>query len=257
MFQNIFDTHSHYTDSAFAEDKEEMLRTLPDKGIVNLVLAGTNLEDSVEHVRLAGLYDYVYASVGIHPEFADTQPEDYLQQIETFAKQPKVVAIGEIGLDYHYTTENKSQQIRIFREQVDLANQLNLPVIIHARDATEDYLTVLKDLRPRGVVHCFSGSAETAKEVLKLGMYIGFTGVLTFKNAKKALQALAVIPKDKLVLETDCPYMAPVPFRGKRCDSSMIPYTAEAAGKIWEMDTQSILDVTCANGRALFGIKEQ
>ena len=143
----------------------------------------------------------------------------------------------------------------LLREQLDLAKQLDLPVIIHARDCTEDYLRILQEFRPRGVVHCFSGSAETAREVLKLGMYIGFTGVLTFKNAKKALKALAEVPEDKLVLETDCPYMAPVPFRGKRCDSRMIPYTAEAAALVRGTDTQTILEQTCRNGEALFGIR--
>lgn len=255
MFTQIFDTHSHYTDSAFDADRHEVLSALPEAGIVHAVLASTTLEDSTAGIALADRYDYIYAAVGIHPETAGQQPADYLAQLEQLAKHPKVVAIGEIGLDYHYEGYDRESQSVLLREQLDLAKQLDLPVIIHARDCTEDYLRILQEFRPRGVVHCFSGSAETAREVLKLGMYIGFTGVLTFKNAKKALKALAEVPEDKLVLETDCPYMAPVPFRGKRCDSRMIPYTAEAAALVRGTDTQTILEQTCRNGEALFGIR--
>lgn len=254
MFTQIFDTHSHYTDSAFDEDRDQVLDALPKEGIVHAVLAGTTLEDSAAGIALTRRYDYLYAAVGIHPETAGQQPADYLAQLERMAADPRVVAVGEIGLDYHYEGYDRDVQIRLFREQLDLAKQLDLPVIIHARDCTEDYVNILREMRPRGVVHCFSGSAETAREVLKLGMYIGFTGVLTFKNAKKALKALAEVPEDKLVLETDCPYMAPVPFRGKRCDSRMISYTAEAVALVRGTDTQTILEQTCRNGERLFNI---
>lgn len=254
MFTQVFDTHSHYTDTAFDSDRDAVLQRLPEQGIVHAVLAGTTVEDSTQGIRLAEQYEYLYAAVGIHPETAGAQPADYLAQLEQMAKHPKAVAIGEIGLDYHYDGYDRDAQIHLFREQLDLAKQLDLPVIIHARDCTEDYLQQLREFRPRGVVHCFSGSAETAREVLALGMYIGFTGVLTFKNAKKALKALAVVPEDRLVLETDCPYMAPVPYRGKRCDSTMIPYTAQAAALVRGTDTQTILSQTCRNGEALFGI---
>ncbi|WP_298483009.1 TatD family hydrolase [uncultured Ruminococcus sp.] len=254
MFTQIFDTHSHYTDSAFDQDRDEVLRRLPEQGVVHTVLAGTTIEDSAQGIGLTEQYDYLYAAVGIHPETAGQEPGDYLAQLAEMAKHPKVVAIGEIGLDYHYEGYDREAQITLLREQLDLAKQLDLPVIIHARDCTEDYLRILTEFRPRGVVHCFSGSAETARQVLALGMYIGFTGVLTFKNAKKALKALAVVPEDKLLLETDCPYMAPVPFRGKRCDSAMIPYTAEAAALVRGTDTQTILEQTCRNGERLFGI---
>ena len=168
---------------------------------------------------------------------------------------PKAVAVGEIGLDYHYDGYDRDRQIQIFEEQMELAKELDLPVIIHSRDAVEDTLTLLKKHRPRGIVHCFSGSAEVAKEIIKLDMYIGFTGVLTFKNAKKALKALAEVPMERLLLETDCPYMAPVPFRGKRCDSSMIAYTAEKAAEIKEMDVQQLIDITCNNGKQIYNIK--
>lgn len=254
MFTQIFDTHSHYTDSAFDADRHEVLSALPEAGIVHAVLAGTTLEDSTAGIALADRYDYIYAAVGIHPETAGQQPADYLAQLEQLAKHPKVVAIGEIGLDYHYEGYDRGSQSVLLREQLDLAKQLDLPVIIHARDCTEDYLRILQEFRPRGVVHCFSGSAETAREVLKLGMYIGFTGVLTFKNAKKALKALAEVPEDKLVLETDCPYMAPEPVRGARNDSRSIVHVAAYIGTIWNMNAQAVLDQTAANARRCFGL---
>ena len=254
MYHSVFDTHSHYTDTAFDEDRHDLLCRLPEQGVVHAVLAGTNLEDSAQGIALTETFDYLYAAVGIHPEMTGSQPADYLAQLAKMAQHPKVVAIGEIGLDYHYEGYDREAQITLFREQLTLANQLELPVIVHARDCTEDYLRILQEMQPRGVVHCFSGSAETAEIVVKLGMYVGFTGVLTFKNAKKALRALAAVPKDRILLETDCPYMAPVPYRGKRCDSSMIVHTAEAAANVYGIGTQEMLDISCANGERLFGI---
>ena len=254
MFTQIFDTHSHYTDSAFDADRHEVLSALPETGIVHAVLAGTTLEDSTAGIALADRYDYIYAAVGIHPEIAGQQPADYLAQLEQLAKHPKVVAIGEIGLDYHYEGYDRGSQSVLLREQLDLAKQLDLPVIIHARDCTEDYLRILQEFRPRGVVHCFSGSAETAREVLKLGMYIGFTGVLTFKNAKKALKALAEVPEDKLVLETDCPYMAPEPVRGTRCDSSLIRYVGEYIAQLRGISAEEVFRTTAENARRVYGL---
>ncbi len=254
-FHSIFDTHSHYTDSAFDSDREQLLKELPEKGIVHGVLAGTTIEDSLQGMALTEQFDYLTAAVGIHPEAAGSQPEDYLAKLAAMTEHPRVVAIGEIGLDYHYEGYDRKKQIRLLEEQLDLAKELALPVILHARDCTEDFLKILTKHRPRGVVHCFSGSAETAAVVLKLGLYIGFTGVLTFSRAKKARKALAVVPKDRLLLETDCPYMAPVPFRGKRCDSSFIPYTAGAVAEVWGTDVQTVLEQTCRNGEILFGIE--
>ena len=252
MFTQIFDTHSHYTDSAFDEDRDQVLDVLPKEGIVHAVLAGTTLEDSAAGIALTRRYDYLYAAVGIHPETAGQQPADYLAQLERMAADPRVVAVGEIGLDYHYEGYDRDVQIRLFREQLDLAKQLDLPVIIHARDCTEDYVNILREMRPRGVVHCFSGSAETAREVLKLGMYIGFTGVLTFKNAKKALKALAEVPEDKLVLETDCPYMAPEPNRGKRNNSAYIRYVAEKIAELKGITYEEVVEQTEKNAREMY-----
>lgn len=252
---NIFDTHAHYADSAFDGDREQVLAELPDKGVKLVMLAASSIEDSRENALLAEKYDYIYASAGVHPESVDETPADYIDTLkEIIASEPKIKAVGEIGLDYHYEGFDREKQIRFFREQLALAKELDMPVIVHSRNATEDTVEILKEYRPKGVVHCFSGSAETAKEIIKTGMYIGFTGVLTFKNAKKALKALEAVPLDRLLMETDCPYMAPEPFRGKRCDSSMIPYTAAKAAEVKGVDVEELLDITCRNGMEMYGI---
>ena len=256
-FSNIFDTHAHYADHSFDEDRDILLSSLPERGVAFITLASSSVEDTAENAAIAGKYSYIYAAAGVHPESVDTNPENYLDIVrKTAVSSDKVKAIGEIGLDYHYENYDCEKQIKIFEEQLDLAKELDLPVIVHSRDACEDTMKILKKHRPRGVVHCFSGSAETAREVIALGMYIGFTGVLTFKNAKKALKALAEVPIDRLLLETDCPYMAPVPFRGKRCDSSMIAYTAEKAAEIKGIDTQELIDITCMNAKKFYSITE-
>lgn len=253
---NIFDTHAHYADSAFNADRDELLESLPGKGIKYVMLASSSVEDTAENAAIAEKYDYIYAASGVHPESVDNTPENYLDIIrKTVLSSEKIKAVGEIGLDYHYDGYDRDRQIKLFEEQLMLAKELDLPVIVHSRDACEDTLNILKKYKPNGVVHCFSGSAETAKEIIKLGMYIGFTGVLTFKNAKKALKALEAVPLDRLLLETDCPYMAPVPFRGKRCDSSMIVYTAEKAAEIKNTDVQELINITCENAERFYNIK--
>ncbi|MCM1133046.1 MAG: TatD family hydrolase [Ruminococcus flavefaciens] len=253
---NIFDTHAHYADHAFDDDRYELLDSLPQKGVKYIMLASSSVYDTRENALIAEKYDYIYCASGVHPESVDTNPADYLDIVRSTARSPKVRAIGEIGLDYHYDGYDRDRQIKLFEEQLVLAKELSLPVIIHSRDACEDTLDILKKHKPYGVVHCFSGSAETAKEIIKLGMYIGFTGVLTFKNAKKALKALEAVPLDRLLLETDCPYMSPVPFRGKRCDSSMIAYTAEKAAEIKGIDTQELIDITCENAKRFYSVKD-
>lgn len=254
---NIFDTHAHYADHAFDDDRDELLASLQEKGVRYVMLASSSVDDTKENAVIAEKYDYIYAASGVHPESVETNPADYLDIVRSTAlSSPKIKAIGEIGLDYHYDGFDRDKQIKLFEEQLVLAKELSLPVIIHSRDACEDTLDILKKHKPFGVIHCFSGSAETAKEVIKLGMYIGFTGVLTFKNAKKALKALEAVPLDRLLLETDCPYMAPVPFRSKRCDSSMIAYTAEKAGEIKHIDTQELIDITCENARKFYSVKD-
>lgn len=256
MTDSIFDTHAHYADHAFDEDRHQVLAELPQKGVKYVMLASASTEDTAENAALAEKYGYIYATAGVHPENVDSNPADYLEKVRITAEtSPKVKAIGEIGLDYHYERYDREKQIILFEEQLQLAKELRLPVIIHSRDAWEDTFNILKKHRPEGILHCFSGSAESAREIVKLGMYIGFTGVLTFKNAKKALKALAEVPLDRLLLETDCPYMAPVPFRGKRCDSSMIIHTAEKAAEIKGISVEELLKITCENGKRIYSIE--
>lgn len=250
---NIFDSHSHYNDSAFDGDRYAVLDSLQEKGVKYIMLASVSVDDTEKNIVLAEKYDYIYTSAGVHPEDIEDNPENYLENIRRLAlSSAKVKAVGEIGLDYHYDGYDREKQIQLFEEQVILANELSLPVIVHSRDATEDTLNILKKYKPEGVLHCFSGSAETAREVINLGMYIGFTGVITFKNAKKAVKALEAVPLDRLLIETDCPYMAPEPLRSKRCDSSMLVYTAGKIAELKGKTTQEIIDITCGNAKKLY-----
>ena len=251
---NIFDSHCHYSDSAFDSDRYELIERLHQGGVSGFMLASSNICECEDNLKLASKYDYVYTAVGIHPEAADETDPDICGMLEKWAENPKVKAIGEIGLDYHYEGYSRERQIDLFKSQLELAKRLELPVIIHSRDASKDTMDILREYMPRGVVHCFSGSAETAGEIISIGMYVGFTGVITFKNAKKAIKALECVPEERLLLETDCPYMAPTPFRGKRCDSSMIEYTAAKAAQIKDMDVQELIDITSCNAKRLFGI---
>ncbi|MGN1480945.1 TatD family hydrolase [Porcipelethomonas sp.] len=255
---NIFDSHGHYTESAFDADRKELLESLPEKGVRNIVTVAASLEDCPKILQMVSEYDYIYGALGVHPEAADYTPEDFIQKLEEYIKSSeKIKALGEIGLDYHYENYSKDKQICLFKRQLELAKKLDMPVIIHSRNAAADTMEILREYKPKGVVHCFSGSEETAKEVISLGMYISFTGVLTFKNAKKACKALEEVPLDRLMLETDCPYMAPEPFRGQRCDSSMIDKIALKAGEIKGKTAQEMLDITCENALKFFGIKSE
>ena len=252
--QNIFDSHCHYSDEAFDIDREEILSAMKDGGVSYLLHAGTNAETNRFGVSYAKKYDFFYTSVGIHPEDIPYASEADFLEAQKFLSEEKVVAVGEIGLDYHYEGYDREKQIYAFERQLDMAKAHDLPVIIHSRDATADCMNILKKYKPRGVMHCFSGSAETAREVLALGMYISFTGVVTFKNAKKAQEAVMAIPIDRLLLETDCPYMAPEPNRGKRCDSRMIVYTAAKIGELKGLSAQEIIDTATKNTKRLFNI---
>lgn len=256
MYRNIFDTHAHYDDEAFQDDLEGLLSAFPDGGISGVVSCGVNEESSKKNIELAHKYGFIYAAVGYHGLNTEDLTDNYLEAIKALAQDKKVVAIGEIGLDYHYEKETKDLQIKIFREQIKLANKLNLPVIVHDREAHEDTLNILKELKPKGVLHCFTGSVETAKEIIKLGMYIGLGGAVTFKNAVKPVEVAKIVPEDRLVLETDAPYMSPVPFRGKRCTSLLIPYTAQKIAEVRNTDVQALLDATDRNARDLFNIKQ-
>lgn len=251
----IFDSHAHYDDQRFEEDRAELLPRIHREGVEYIMTIGADLQSSRAACRIAEQYDFIYFAAGIHPEQAAEAPEDYLQALRRLAAHPKCRAIGEIGLDY-YWAENppKERQLALFEEQLLLARELELPVIIHDREAHADTMALLRKYRPRGVLHCFSGSAEMAGEVAALGMYIGFTGAITFKNARKAPQAAAAVPDDLLLIETDCPYMAPEPYRGKRCDSSMLPRVAERLAEIRGGSAEEIVQMTCRNARRLFGV---
>lgn len=248
----IFDSHAHYDDSKFDGCRDELLKELPNNGVCGVVTCGCDDNSSRAAIALAEQYDYIYAAVGIHPE--NLQSNTQLSEIERLAGHKKCVAIGEIGLDYYWNSENKAEQREVFEQQIVLASRLGLPIIVHDREAHSDTLELLKKHRPRGVVHCFSGSPETAREILEIGMYIGVGGVITFKNAKRLPEVVKMLPEERLLTETDCPYLAPEPFRGKLCNSAMIRYTAEKIAELRGTDTEHILAVSRGNAEKLFGI---
>lgn len=248
----IFDTHAHYLKRDFGDELDEVLSGLPEKNVERVLAIACGLDEYEETADLLGRYDYIYGAFGVHPEYAEGLPEDWKKTLENALKNEKAVALGEFGLDYHFNDQNKDVQRAVFEEQLILAKKLDLPVVIHSRDACEDTMTLLREYKPRGVMHCFSYSPEIAKEVVKLGMYVSFTGVLTFKNAKKAAEACSVVPIERLLLETDCPYMAPEPHRGERCDSSLIAFTAAKMGEIKGVSADEMIEIANKNGRRLF-----
>ena len=256
MYSGIFDTHAHYDDEKFDDDRAQVLSSLKDGGVCGVVDCGCDLSSSLKAIELSEKYDFIYAAVGIHPhETAEAGANDFDEIKKLFSKE-KVVAVGEIGLDYHYDFSPREVQLTFFERQIILSKELDLPIIVHDREAHEDTMNLLKKYKPKGVVHCFSGSAEMAKEVLKLGMYIGLGGAVTFKNARKPLEVAAIIPDDRLLLETDCPYMAPVPFRGSRCDSTMIAYTAQKLAEERGCEVQSLIDKCRVNAKELFKLTQ-
>lgn len=254
MYKDIFDTHAHYNDESFDADREEVLSALPSKGVSHIINCGTTVSSSEDCMHIAEKYPFAYFAAGIHPEDCTELPVSDVDRLKTLLEHKKCVAVGEIGLDYHYGSDTREKQTVFFEAQLRLASEFSLPVIIHDREAHADTLELIKKYRPTGVLHCFSGSAETAKEVIGLGMYIGLGGAVTFKNARKPLEVAAAIPEDRLLLETDCPYMAPVPFRGKRNDSTLIPYAAEVIASVRGTNAQHIIDASNENAKRLFKI---
>ena len=252
----LFDTHAHMDDLAFAEDRKELLQELPNHQIGLLMNPGCSRESSYNAVALAKEYDYIYAAVGSHPDVADEVNEEVLEEYRKLCKlNDKVKAIGEIGLDYHYEDIPREIQKQAFRAQMALAAELDLPVIVHEREAHEDGMSIVREFpQVKGVFHCYSGSAEMARQLVELGWYIGFTGVLTFKNARKAVEVAAAIPLERIVLETDCPYMAPDPFRGKRNDPSKLYRMAEKLAEIRGLSVEEIHRITMENGKRLYRI---
>ncbi len=253
----LFDTHAHYDSGAFNADRFDILDAIPDGGVGLIVNAGCDLESSRTAIALAERYDFVYAAVGWHPEDIDKLSDAAFSELEQLAEHPKCVAIGEIGLDYYWDASHKAEQKALFRRQIELALRLDKPVIVHDREAHGDSLeTVLDYPSLRGVFHCYSGSREMAEELLKCGWYLGFDGPITYKNARKALEVLEMCPMDKIVIETDSPYLTPVPNRGKRNDSRQLEYVVQKIAEIKGISADEAEKITFENGKKLYGIGE-
>lgn len=248
----IFDTHAHYDDDVFSLDFDDLVFSLKQAGVGGIITCGCNLQSSLKALELADKYDIIYAAVGIHP--GNIEDGDSIEDIKPLLSHKKCVAVGEIGLDYYWRQDNKLEQIELFKNQLNLANEYNLPVLVHDREAHAHTLEILKQYKPKGVVHAFSGSVEMAREIVGLGMYLGVGGVLTFKNAKALPSVVSHTPIDKILLETDAPYLAPEPFRGKTNHSAFIKYTAEKLAEIKGISTDEVLDLTFKNAKILFKI---
>lgn len=254
MTETIFDVHAHYDDPQFDDDRDKVLMSLKEKNVSYVINAGTTIATSQKTIAYCEQYDFMYGAVGIHPEDASNLPENYLSLIEQMTQHKKIVAVGEIGLDYYWDTVSKEIQKKVFTEQLLLAEKLHMPVVIHDRDAHGDMMEILRQYRPKGIMHCFSGSVEMCKEIVRLGMSVSLGGVVTFKNARHSVEVAKYIPLDRLMLETDAPYLSPVPFRGKRCDSSMIRFTAEKIAQLKEIPLDVLLKTTRENALKMFGI---
>ena len=250
----IFDAHCHYDDKWFDEDRESLFETLALEvdGVVNNAI---DLETAEVLKNYSEKYDYMYFTAGFHPENLDNVPTDYLEKLTDYLAHPKCVALGEIGLDYHWDTP-KQLQHKILNEQLQLSKQLDVPIIFHDREAHGDSMEILRKYKPKGLMHCFSGSVEMMQEVLKLGMYISLGGTVTFKNARHSVECAKQVPIDKLLLETDAPYLAPVPMRGKRNDSRNIIYVAEKIAELKNMTCQEVIDITNENTKRFYKIGE-
>ena len=252
----IFDSHAHYDSQQFDEDRHELLMSMPENGIGTIINSGANWDSVTEVVELAQKYPHVYAAVGLHPDEVGDLNEERFEYVKAQCQKEKVVAVGEIGLDYYWDNESHEVQKKWFIRQLELARELDLPVIIHSRDAAADTLEIMQTYAQglRGVIHCFSYSKELAREYVKMGFHIGVGGVVTFKNGKKLKEIVEEIPLERILLETDCPYLAPVPYRGKRNSSLYIPYIAEEIANLKGITYEEVVAQTEKNGRELFGI---
>lgn len=258
MSMTLFDTHAHYDSHQFDPDRDAVLSALPGQGVALVVNPGCDLESSVKAVELSARYPFLYAAVGVHPEDCAGWADGAADELRILAARPKVVALGEIGLDY-YWKENppREKQKQAFRAQMALARELDLPVIVHDREAHGDCMDIVREFpEVRGVFHCFSGSVEMAQELVRRGWMISFTGVLTYPNARKAVEAAQAVPLDRLMIETDSPYMSPVPFRGKRNHSGLAAHTCQRLAEIKGIDAEHCSKITLENGRRFFQIRE-
>ncbi|MBO4310674.1 MAG: TatD family hydrolase [Lachnospiraceae bacterium] len=253
----IFDTHAHYDDEAFDEDRESIIEELKTSNVGKIVNVGANLSSSQRSVDLANKYDFFYAAVGVHPDDAAEIDDESLNRLREMAANEKVVAVGEIGLDYYWNKENSDIQKKAFLAQIELAKELSLPIIVHSREAAKDTMDILASsdaAKTGGVVHCFSYSPEIALEAVKMGFYIGVGGVVTFKNAKKLKESVELIPMERILLETDCPYLAPDPFRGKRNSSLYLDYVVKEIASIKGIDEEKVIEITYKNALEMYGI---
>lgn len=253
----IFDTHAHYDDDAFDEDRDELLSGMTAKNVEYIVNVGASIESSKRSIALAEKYPFIYAAVGVHPDEVGELDDEKFEKLREWTTHEKVKAVGEIGLDYYWDKEKHDLQKHWFMRQMELAHEVNLPIIVHSREAAKDTLDMIIAAKPldlSGIIHCYSYSVEQAREYLNMGYYIGIGGVLTFKNAKKLKEVAEYAPLSQIVLETDCPYLAPTPYRGKRNDSSMIAYVAEELAAIKQMPVEEVLRITNENGKKLYHI---
>ena len=259
MLQNIFDSHAHYDDPRFDEDRDALLGSMAEHGVRAIMNVGNTTHANLAGIELAKQYPFIYCSIGIHPdqaaEIAAQNSREYLDVIASQLSYEKAMALGEIGLDYYYDDASpRDVQRKIFEKQLALAKDLDVPVIIHNRDAHQDTLELLNKYRPKGIVHCYSGSAEDAVQLAAQGLYIGFGGACTFKGAKRAAKAIAALPLERIVLETDCPYMAPEPVRGTRCDSSLIRYVGEYIASVKGEEPEQVFRQTVENACQVYNL---
>ncbi len=254
----FFDSHAHYNDEKFDEDRNELIKSIYEENITKIVNAGYSLESSKKAIEIANSYDYIYATVGISPNDIDDFKKEDLKEIENLASNKKVVAIGEIGLDYHWNTENKEKQKEIFISQIEIANKLELPIVIHTREAIYDTLDILKNkitCNKKGIFHCCPLNIDLVREGLKLGFYISFAGPVTFKNSKNADEIIKMVPLDKMLIETDSPYLSPEPLRGKRNDSRNVKYIAQKIANVKEISLEQVAKETYNNAKNIFNIE--
>ena len=252
----IFDTHAHYDDEAFDDDREQLLERMRNRGVEYIVNIGASMQSCKSTIGLVRRFPYVYGALGVHPDEVAELTEDDYQWLERSIYKPKIVAVGEIGLDYHWN-DNREQQIEAFERQMDIARQADLPIVVHSRDAAKDTFEVMKENNAGdigGIIHCFSYTKEMAKQFMDMGFYIGIGGVVTFNNAKKLCEVVAYMPMEKMVLETDCPYLSPVPNRGKRNDSFNLPYVVSKIAEIKGLSSAEVIDITCENAKNVYGI---
>lgn len=256
----LLDSHAHYNDEKFEDDREAIIKDIYNSGVTTIINAGYSLESSKKAIEIAKNYEFMYATAGVSPNDIENLQDNYITEIEKMAKNKKVVAIGEIGLDYYWNKENKEEQKKVFIEQIELANKLNLPIVIHTREAVSDTIDILKnkvECKNKGVFHCCPLNVELVKEALKLGFYISFAGPVTFKNSKNADEVIKIVPTKKMLIETDSPYLSPEPVRGTRNDSRNVKYIAQKIAQVKEIAIEEIAKQTKENAKTIFRIGEK